>query len=256
MAKRNLLVGAILMIGLLSGCSSDDEVVVPPADLYEARGDISNFLVGDGTIDTRMSVRLSANVGVADNILPNQTSLDESFLLGSDNETVNIGISLTHGDGTILNDGEEFTLIHDRRYLYIACGLVSEASGTLKPTLLKMTPLAKPGAGKVQFRFIHALAGNPVAVDVHVNGEVISNVSYGAVSAPVIFTARPVGQDELLVVPTGVTPDGSNEIFKSTGHLLFFMDEHYDGVLAHHPKSIYDGDVNGQAALVRIQSPY
>ena len=203
-----------------------------------------------------MSVQLSSDLSVADNISPNQTSLDEEFLLGFEQETVAVSISLTHGDGTTLNGGEEFLLIKDRRYLFMACGLVSETTGSLKPTLIRMTPLAKPGVGKVQFRFIHTLAGNPVPVDIHVNGEVISNIAYGAASAAVVFDARPVGQDKLLVVPTGVTPDGTNEIYSSTGHLLFVMDEHYDGVLAHHPLSVFDGDVNGNPAMVLIQSPY
>lgn len=254
MRESRFLVVCALTLCLVGGCSDDDEIVVPPAELYEASGDISNFLVGDGTVDTRMSVQLGSTLDVVKNVPPNSTHLGAEFLLGSEQETAAIGISLSTGDGTVLNAGEEFTLDRDRHYLFMAIGLINEATGPRKPTLLQMTPLAKPGVSKVQFRFVHALAGNPQAVDVHVNGEVISNVEYGAVSAPVTFTARPVGQDELAVVPAGVTPDGTNEIWLSTGHLLFFMDEHYDGVLAHHPKSYFDGDVNGQPAMVIIQS--
>ena len=43
-----------------------------------------------------------------------------------------------------------------------------------------------------------------------------------------------------------------HEIYESTGYLLFVGNEHYDSVLAHHPKSIHDGDANGQPAMVII----
>ena len=256
MLRLSLLLLVAISMCFVVGCSSDDDIVVPPAELYEAHGDFTNFLVGDGSVDTRMNVHLGTSLMVADNISPHETALDEELLLGSELETASIGITLTYGGGAVLNEGEEFSLIRDRRYLFMACGLVSAATGQLKPTLLQLTPLAKPGVGHVQFRFVHTLAGNPIAVDVHVNGEVISNVGYGTVSTAVTFAARPIGQDELLVVPTGVTPDGTNEIWKSTGQLLFVMDEHYDGVLTHHPKSVFDGDINGRPSMKLIQSPY
>lgn len=257
MKKGLMIILAILTMSLALGCSSDDDpVVAPPADIIEAHADVANFLVADGTVDTRLTVKLGTSITVAENVSPNGMSLDGSLILGSDTETAPLAISLTHGDGSTLNPGEEFLLVKERRYLLLACGMYGVMSGQTKPTLLQLTPMAKPGVGKVHFRFIHAMPGHTDPVDVHVNGEVISNVAYGSASNPVTFAARPVGQDDLRVVPVGVIPDGTNEIWMSTGHLLFFMDEHFDGVLAHHPKSAFDGDVNGDPVVVLFQSPY
>lgn len=256
--KKLMLLILLLAVGLIvTGCSDDDDnVTVPPTELHEAHADISNFLVGDGTTDTRLNVRMSSSVEVTTGVEPNQTDLDATLLLGSASQTSPVEMLLSYGDGTVLNDGQEFGLVEGRRYLFMAIGHVEVTSGITKPTLLQLNPMAKPGVGRVHFRFIHALAGNPVAVDVHVNDEVITNVAYGQAGTPVTFDARPVGQDDLRVVPTGVVPDGTNEIYMSTGQLLFTMDEHYDGVLGHHPQSIHDGDVNGNTAMILIQSPY
>jgi len=255
--NKSMLLILLLTIGLLVvGCSDDDEVIAPPSDIHEARADISNFLVGDGVTDTRMNVQMSVNVAVAQNVEPNKTELDATLLLGSASQTSPVEILRSYGDGTVLNDGQEFSLVKDQRYLFMAIGNVAMDSGPQKPALLQLVPLAKPGVGRVQFRFVHALAGNPAAVDVHVNRKVLTNVAYGQADPAVVFDARPVGQDELIVVPTGEAPDGTNEIYKSIGHLLFFMDEHYDAVLGHHPKSLHIGDVVGSPAMVLIQSPY
>jgi len=223
-------------------------------DLYEAHGDFANLMVGDGTIDTRMSVQLGTEVTVADQVLPNGIALDRTLLLGAAQESAYIGITLSNGSGTILNEGEEFSLTADRHYVFFAFGHIDEIQGALKPTLLKLNPLASPGVSRVQLRFVHGLAGNPNPVDVHVNGEVIESVAYGSASTPVIFEARPVGQDSLLVVPAGVTPNGSNEIWKSTGQILFYMDSHYEAVLSHHANSLFDGDILGQASLLLVEN--
>ena len=253
MTRRFILIFAAVTLFVSVGCSSDDTtVVVPPVDFYEAHGDFTNLLVGDGSVDTRMNVHLGSALNIANEILPNGTALDRGLLLAAPQETASIGISLFFGDGTVLNTGEQFPLTRDRSYVFMAVGHVSETQGVLKPTLLQLTPLASPGYGKVQFRFVHALAGNPIPVDVHVNGEIITNVAFGSASAAVTFDARSAGQDSLLVVPTGVTPDGSNEILKSTGHILFFMDTHFDAIMSHHPRSVFDGDVSGQAVLLLI----
>jgi hypothetical protein len=255
--KRSALLILWLVLPLVFiGCSDDDEVIAPPADVFEAYSDISNYLVGDGTVDTRMDVRLSASVRVAEDINPLNTRLDADLLLGSDQQTSPVEILLSNGDGTVLNEGQEFTMVADRRYLFMSMGDVSQATGATKPMLLQLNPLAKPGAGRVQFRFVNALVGNPIAVDVHVNDQVINNAAYGEASSPVRFDARPVGQDVLIVVPAGETPDGSNELYKSENQLLFVMDEHYDAVLTHQPSSIHDGDINGHPALKLNQSPY
>ena len=254
MTTRLWVILAAMAVILSGGCSSDDSdpVVPPDVDIFEAYGDFYNFLVGDGTVDTRMDVRLGTNLHVASDIPPNGGERERALILAAEQETASIGIYLTAGDGSVLNDGEQFPLTKDRHYVFMALGHVDETQGSLKPSLLQLAPLASPGISKVQFRFVHALAGTPDPIDVHVNGQVITNIQYGSASPAATFDARPVGQDSLLVVPTGVTPDGDNEIWKSTGHILFFMDSHYDGVLTHHPRSIFDGDVTGQAEVVLL----
>jgi hypothetical protein len=252
MTKRLLLLLTALIT--LLGCSSDDEsVVVPPVDLFEAHGDFTNLLVGDGLVDTRMSVRLGPSLSVSDNIDPNRTRFFATLLLADVQETASIEVFLTSGDGATLNGGEQFPLRKDREYVFMAVGHVDSTQGTLKPTLIQLNPLASPGVSRVQFRFVHALAGAPFPVDVYVNGLQLTNVEYGSASAPVTFNRRPVSQDSLAVVSAGLTPDGSNEIWKANGTLLFLGESHYDAVLAHHPKSKFDGDVQGNALMIFIR---
>jgi hypothetical protein len=253
MRKRLVMILSAVALILNVGCSSDDDpVVVPPVDLFTAHGDFINLLVGDGTVDTRMNVRMGLDLTVAHQVMPNGAAVFQDLLLAATPETASIGFLLSNGDGTILNDGEQFSLTRDRSYVFMAMGHIDTTSGAIQPKLLQLDPLASPGTGKVQFRFIHALAGNPIAVDVHVNGELISNVAFGTASAPVTFDARSVGKDDLVIVPANVVPDGSNEIWKSSGQILFFEGSHYDAVLAHHPRTIFDGDASGQAAILRF----
>ena len=55
----------------------------------------------------------------------------------------------------------------------------------------------------------------PVDVDIHVNGQTISDLNYAEASAPVSFAARSADQDTMLIVPAGEAPNGSNEIIES-----------------------------------------
>ena len=91
---KSVLLMLLLTLALFCvGCSGDDEVVAPPAEVYEAHADISNFLVGNGTVDTRMDVRLSANVRVAEDINPLNTVLDADLLLGSEQQTTPVELA-------------------------------------------------------------------------------------------------------------------------------------------------------------------
>lgn len=254
MKSLRILTIPLLTVFILCGCTSSDEDPVEPVDPNAAVGTFTNVLVGDGTVDTRMSVRNNNETeDVVSGILPNVTSVDNDILLGGTQDNARLGILLTANPGTILNMREPITLTIDVSYSFVACGHIDAVDGDLQPKFIMLDPLSTPGVGKAQFRLVHALAGNPIPVDVHVNGEVISNVAYGTQSAAVVFDTRPLGQDELLVVPTGVTPDGTNEIWKSSGQVLFAMNSHTDGVLAHYAQTAYDGDVAGEAIVVFVE---
>ena len=254
MKLLSIMMAFFLALFLLCGCTSSDEDPVEPVDPNAAVGIFTNVLVGDGTVDTRMSVRNNNDTeDVASGILPNVTTVDNDILLGGTQDTARLGILLTAGPGTILNVREPITLTIDVTYSYVACGHIDAVDGDLQPKFLMLDPLSTPGVGKAQFRLVHALAGNPIPVDVHVNGEVIANVAYGTQSPAVVFDTRPLGQDDLTIVPTGVTPDGTNEIWKSSGQILFAMNSHTDGVLAHYARSAYEGDVAGEAIVVFVE---
>ena len=91
--------------------------------------------------------------------------------------------------------------------------------------------------------------GSPGPVDVHVNGMVISNLVYGRASAPVTFDARAANGDSLVVVPTGVIPDGNNGIWQSMGTSLFLADRDYEAIMGHTPMARF-GEADELAGAV------
>jgi hypothetical protein len=108
-----------------------------------------------------------------------------------------------------------------------------------------MDALADPPAGRVRFRFSHALTGWTGAVDVHVNGQVLANVRYGHEFPSVVFDARPAGRDSLVVVPTGEDPDGPFALWAERGADLFDADGAVEAILTHEPFDLYHGDIAG-----------
>jgi hypothetical protein len=250
MNKGLYLLLAICIVSVIGGCSGDeDPVVSPEPEVYTASGNFHNFLVGDGTIDTRLSFRQGADISLANHIMPNGAAIDRSMLLADPKQNTPLSFYLSGGDGTILNSGEVFSVERDRRYIFVALGDISAASGQLAPTLLQMDALEAPPAGQVVFRITHALAGSPGPIDVYVNDQVISNLEYGAHSQPVAFDARAANQDDLIVVPAGVTPDGSNEIWNSQDASLFVADRDYEALMGHVASMGFNGNINGRAAL-------
>jgi len=243
-----------LVLVLVVGCSSEDDPVLPETpDVYTATGDFHNLLVGDGSVDTRTSFRQGNIVTLGDNIVPNGAALDRGLLLNSPAQAVALQFLLTNGDGAYLNAGEVFNVNSRGDYVFLAIGDVQDASGPYRPTLLQMDALAEPQGGEVRFRFFHALTGWTGAVDVHVNGRVLENVRYGHAIAPVLFDARPAGQDSLVVVPVGEDPDGPFALWESRGSDLFDGGTAYEAILTHEPFDLYHGDIAGDYELLLIE---
>ncbi len=254
MTRKTLLIIAGIVLLLIAGCSDDDPVTPPKAKIYTAAGNFHNFLVADGAVDTRLSVLQGADINIANHIVPNGAAINRGLLLDKPQVTSSLSFFLSGGDGTILNPAEVFPLEHDQRYIFMALGNIYTAQGQLKPTLMQMPALAAPAAGKVAFRFTHALAGAPGPVDVHVNGQIITNLVFGKASATVTFDARAAGEDTLIIVPTGVEPDGNNEIWKDTGSTTFLADRDYESIMAHNARDAFNGDINGTVQVFLLES--
>ncbi len=247
------LLAALMMtttVLVLGACSSDDDVVVPPnIDIYTAQGNFHNYLVGDGQVNTNLSVQMGLGLVVANHVVPGGVAISRTLLLDDPAQTSPLEIFLTLGDGTILNSGETFPLVSNQRYVFMALGDVNSSQGQLQPTFLQLNPMAAPPAGEVNFRFTHAMAGSPDPVDVYVNGEIISGLSFGNVSDVHTFSARSSGQDSLLVVPAGEIPNGTNEIWHSINSTLFSAGLDYETILAHVANEGFNGDIGGNAAI-------
>ena len=46
--------------------------------------------------------------------------------------------------------------------------------------------------------------------------------------------------------------DGNNEIWKSTGEILFLGDSDHEAILTNHPSTLYNGDITGDAEVALI----
>lgn len=236
----------LAILFLATGCASEDDPVVPEnPDVYTATGDFFNFLVGDGSIDTQASFRQGNDIKLGDYILPNGAATNRGLLLDSPAQASSLRFFLTKGDSTILNPGEIFNLNNRGDYVFLAIGDVMDQGGQTRPTLLQMDVLADPPPGKVRFRFSHALTGRTGAVDVHVNGETLTNVRFGHESAAILFDAAPAGQDDLVVVPTGQDPNGPEVLWAARGDDLFDDGDAIDAFFAHKPHDLYYGDIVG-----------
>jgi hypothetical protein len=236
---------------LLVGCGDDeDSPTTPPTpDVYTATANLHNHVVADGTVDTQMSFRQGETINLANHILPGGVAIDRGLLLDDPTQQSEITMFLTGGDGTALNPGQQFTLERDRRYVFIGLGSISVSSGQLRPQLVQLDALRDPGEGKVVFRFTHALAGSPDPVDLYVNDEVVQNIGFAQSSPQLEFDARAENQDSLIIVATGVVPDGTNEIYRVEASTLFQSDRDYEAVLGHKPRLGFNGDINGRLGL-------
>jgi hypothetical protein len=258
MRKKFLLIlGLLSLLSLcvMTGCSSEDDPVVPTnPQIFNATGNFHNFLVADGSVDTRLSFRQGPDINLANHIVPNGTATNRNLLLDNRETASAINFFLTDGDGTLLNQGEVFNLTADARYVFMALGHLYTVQGQTRPTLLQLDALAAPPAGQVAFRFTHALAGTPGSVDVHVNDQVIQNLVYGKASNTLVFSAREPDKDSLIVVPTGVDPAGGNTLIQIVDQSLFLADRDYEAILAHLPRLGFNGDINGGARLFLHES--
>lgn len=252
---QKILLLALAVLVLLAGCSSEDDPTVPQnPQVFTATGNFHNFIVADGTVDTRLSFRQGTDINLANHIVPNGTAIDRGLLLNSANTAAAINFFLTDGDGTLLNQGEVFNLTADAKYVFMALGNLYTTQGQTRPTLMQLDALEAPPAGQVVFRFTHALAGTPDPVDVHVNGQVIRNLVYGRASAPLAFPARASDMDSLIVVPTGVDPAGGGTLLRIVDQSLFLADRDYEAIFAHLPRLGFNGDINGTGKLFLHES--
>jgi hypothetical protein len=171
--------------------------------------------------------------------------IDRPLSLSAASETAAVGIQLT-SDKTLLNQGQVFQLKQDERATYTAIGVLGSTDELLKPRLVQRAALSSPSTGQFHLRFIHALAGNPIDLDIHVNGHVVSGLGFGESSPTLALT--PTDQHSLIVVPAGEQPNGQNEIM-NLEHSLFSADFRYDAALTHEPMERTNGDINGRAWL-------
>lgn len=244
------LLVALVCVAMAVGCSSDDDPVTPPQpDVYTASANLHNFVVGDGQTNTQLSFRQGADINLANHIVPNGAAVNRQFLLDDPQQNSAVTFFQSLGDGTILNPGETFSLERDKQYVFMALGSIMTASGPLAPTLVQMDALELPPSGKVIFRITNALAGSPDPVDVHVNGIVVEGLAFGSHSSALEIDAREENQDEIVIVPAGETPNGSNEIWNSTGTTLFRQGLDYEAVLGHVATLGFNGNINGRTVL-------
>jgi len=237
-------IGALLALG---ACSSDDDPsrpVVP--DDPEALADFWNFLVADGTMDTRLDFFQDSNREITTGIGPAEGSTRHVIHLASATADANLGYRLTNPASVPLESSGAFPMVGNRRYRLVVCGVLDESDPNLAPRMVQMDSLAAPTSlANVTFRIFHSLAGNPVEVDVYVNDKIITGLGFGEVSAPVTFTARAASQDALVIVPAGQVPNGSNEIYGTRDSSLFSPGHRYEATVLHAPTGTTMGNING-----------
>lgn len=245
--KRTTLLLALAALLSVAACGDDDPATPTPPAVHEATADFWNFLVADGATDTRLTFFKDTDTAIDTGILPIGGTSGHTIALSDPSASAVLGYALSNPAGTSLEASASYPMEENRRYRLAACGILGSSDLNSRPRMVQMDALEAPAAGQVTLRAFHALAGNPVAVDVHVNGLVIAGLDFGEATPAVTFAARAADQDTLLIVPAGQEPDGSNEIIAARGISLFNADTRYELTVVHQTSGIYNGDVNGAA---------
>jgi len=244
----NRIAFAISLCFLLSlaACGGDDNTTEPPVPVkYETKADFWNLLVADGATDTRLDFFQDSDRSIAINIVPFGGSTKNKIDLADASSSVVLGYKLSNPGAIPLQYSQSFPMTENGRDRFVVCGILGSVDPDVTPRMVQMDSLAAPTAGNVTLRAFHALAGNPMDVDIHVNGQVIANLGFGEASAPITFAARAADQDSLVVVPAGQMPGSGNDIYATRGSSLFSPGTRCELTLGHKTSGIYNGDVNG-----------
>jgi hypothetical protein len=234
-------VSIVLLGALLASCGGGTESIAPPApEYYTATGDFWNFVVLDGSLDTRLTVVQSDVFTPVDQLLPGGGATARNLTLTAENQSVPIGFFLSYTDSSIMNAGQTFPVREGQHRIYVAMGRPWTTNDTVAPRILQMPPAETPGPGQVAVRFVH------------VNGEVIEGLAFGEGSATTMFTARGADQDSLYVMPAGQAPDPDAALLKNLGGSLFANGARYECFLGHQPQEALNGDVNGAIRLYQF----
>lgn len=249
MHRRLSLYALSSLLVLLAACGGTDTIAPPQPEYFTATGDFWNFVVLDGSLDTRITVHQGEQFMPADQVLPGGGATARNLTLTAESQNVSLGFFLSYTDSTVQNPGETFPTAEGRHHVYVAMGRPWTTNAAVAPTIVQMDPVAEPDAGHVAVRFVHALAGAPGAVDVHVNGQTFSGLAFGQETGTITFPTRGAGQDSLYVMPAGAAPDPDTALWKNLGGSLFANGARYDCFLGHLPQDLYNGDAGGAIRL-------
>lgn len=245
--KRLSVAMALGVLLALGACGGDDDPANPGTpESYSATVGFWNFLVADGSTDTRLDFFHDTDSPLATNVLPLGGADGLPVTLAAASSSPVLGYKLSYPGAVPLEASNAFPMNDGDHYRIKVCGVLGSADPDLAPRMVQMEDLAAPATGSVTLRVFHALAGSPVAVDIHVNGRTISGLNYAEASDPVSFAARSADQDTMLIVPAGQAPNGSNEIIAVRGASLFSGNTRNEVTLVHQTSGLYNGDVNGE----------
>jgi hypothetical protein len=240
----------------LAACSGDDDPTEPPVTVkHETKADFWNLLVADGSTDTRLDFFRDSDESIATNISPFGGSTRNKIDLTAASSSVVLGYKLSNPDAVPLHASQAYTLTENRRDRFVVCGILGSVDPAVEPRMVQMDSLAAPAASNVTLRAFHALAGSPIEVDIHVNGQVIAGLGFGEASAPITFAARAADQDDLVVVPAGVLPGTGNDIYATRGSSLFSAGTRVELTVGHKTSGLYNGDVNGAVETSLYSQP-
>jgi hypothetical protein len=250
MKRACFAVSLCLLLGVVA-CGDDDSPSEPPTpSSYEAAADFWNVLVADGTIDTRLNFfRDSPDKPYGTNIIPFGGSTNNKVDLAEASSSVVLGYTLSNPGAIALQESQSFSMADNRHDRFVVCGILGSGDPDVAPRMVQMTTLTAPSASTITLRAFHALAGSPVDVDIHVNGEVITGLGFGEASAPVTFAARAENQDSLVIVPTGETPGTGNDLYATRDSSLFSAGTRCELMIGHRTSGMNNGDVNGQIEI-------
>jgi hypothetical protein len=240
----------------LAACSGDDDPTEPPDPAtHETKADFWNLLVADGSTDTRLDFFRDSDGSIATSISPFGGSTRNKIDLTAASSSVVLGYKLSNPGAVPLQSSQAYTLTENRRDRFVVCGILGSVDPDVAQRMVQMDSLAAPAASDVTLRAFHALAGNPIDVDIHVNGQVIAGLGFGEASAPITFAARAADQDDLVVVPAGVLPGTGNDIYATRGSSLFSAGKRVELTVGHRTSGLHNGDVNGAVETSLYSQP-
>ena len=220
--KRYCFALSLFFLLSLAACGGDDDPTEPPVPVTHAtKGDFWNLLVADGATDTRLDFFRDPDSSIATNIVPFGGSTNNVIDLAAPSSSVVLGYTPSNPGASPLLSSQSFSMTENGRDRFVVCGILGSGDPDLAPRMVQMDSLAAPASSDITLRACHALAGNPIDVDIHVNGQVIAGLGFGEASAPVTFAAREADQDTLVVVPAGQLPGSGNDLYATRGSSLF-----------------------------------